>query len=410
MKDDIYQLVRDFITADFDRAVKLREELHQIPEPGLHLPQTLQKVRGEFENLGLEIHDAREVSGFVAILRGGADHTGEQRPLVLLRADMDALPVAEETNLSWASTNGAMHACGHDMHMAGIITTARALTAVQEKLPGDVLFFLQPGEEGDDGAQFLIDDGLLEAAGRLPDHAYGLHVWSANYPTGVMTSRPGPLMASSDILRLSVQGKGGHGSAPHMALDPVPVIAEMITQSQVMVAREFNIFDPVVVTCGRVIAGSAPNVIADTAQAEFTLRAFSEEARQRLIDHLRRLFTGVAQAHGMEVTIEVEELYPVTVNDPQEYDYVAATLSERYPDRWSELPTPVGAAEDFSKILQRIPGSYVFVSAVPSGTDPATAPYNHSPKAYYDSGALTDCSMILAELALGRLLDGGPAQ
>lgn len=393
------------IASNQQSIVALRRELHQIPEPGLHLPETNARIREEFESLGLEITDAQEVSGFTAVLRGGkaAGTPLEKRPIVLLRADMDALPVEEETGLDWASTNGAMHGCGHDMHMAGIVGAARALHAVRDELAGDVVFFLQPGEEGWDGARHLIDEGLLETAGRLPDHAYGLHVWSGQYPSGTITSKAGPLMASSDTIIVRVQGTGGHGSAPHKALDPVPVAAEMVTQTHVLVTREFDIFDPVVVTCGSVVAGSAANVIPDHATAKFTLRAFDPETRDRLIRSLSRLFEGIASAHGTTCELEVRKLYPVTTNPDDEAAYLADVMNESFPGRWVELPQPVGAAEDFSKILEHIPGAFVFVSAVDPSKDPETAAFNHSPHATYDDSVLGDCSRMLVELALKRL-------
>ncbi len=385
--------------------ISLRRELHQIPEPGLHLPQTNARVRQEFESLGMEITDARQVSGFTAVLRGGAGAKTplEKRPTVLLRADMDALPVTEETGLTWASTNGAMHGCGHDMHMAGIIGAARALHAVRQELAGDVVFFLQPGEEGWDGAQHLIDEGLLESAGRLPDHAYGLHVWSAQYAQGTITSKQGALMASSDTIIVRVHGVGGHGSAPHKALDPVPVAAEMVTQSHVLVTREFDVFNPVVVTCGSLVGGSAANVIPDHATAKFTLRAFDTTTRERLIQNLVRLFEGIASAHGTTCEIETKKLYPVTTNHDEETDFLSKVTEDAFPGRWSELAKPVGAAEDFSKILERIPGAFAFVAAVDPDKDPETAAFNHSPHATYDDSVLDDCSRLLAELAIRRL-------
>lgn len=396
------------ILADQEESlVELRHDLHRIPEVGLHLPQTLERVRGEFQELGLEIHDASDVSGFVAILRGGADAAtrpgDDRRPLVLLRADMDALPVTEETGLEWASANGAMHGCGHDLHMAGIVGAARALNAVRDQLAGDVLFFLQPGEEGADGAQHLIDDGLLTAAGRLPDHAYGIHVWSAPYPAGRITSMAGSMMASSDVLEVTVLGRGGHGSAPHAALDPVPIAAEMVTQTHVVVTREFDVFHPVVVTCGSIVAGEAANVIPDSATAKFTLRAFDPATRERLIGTLTRLFQGIAAAHGAQCRVEEIRLYPVTETSAEETDYAAGVVDEVFPGRWAEMEHPVSAAEDFSKILQRIPGTYLFIAAVPEGVDETTAAQNHSPLAVFDDSAIQDAARVLTELAVHRL-------
>jgi len=400
---DVVERVRKVLDVEAESLVALRRELHQIPELALDLPQTASRVRAEFEALGCEITDAREVSGFVAVLRGGGYEPGDKHPTVLLRADMDALPVVEETGVEWASTNGAMHACGHDMHMAGIVGAARALHAVRDRLVGDVLFFLQPGEEGWDGAQHLIDEGLLEASGAQPDHAYGLHVWSGRFPSGIITTRPGALMASTDSMHIEVKGRGGHGSAPFLALDPVPVIAEIITQSHVAVTREFDISDPVVATCGAVLAGTTSNVIPDSARASFTLRTFSEANRQRLPDVLERLARGIAAAHGMDVVVEREILYPPTINDVAEAAFVEQVTDAVFPGRFAELPAPLGAGEDFSKILQRIPGCYVFVSAVPEGVDAESAPFNHSPRAFYDDSYLTDCSLLLASLAVARL-------
>lgn len=410
--------------------IALRHALHQIPEVGNHLPLTYARVRAQFEALGLEIHDATTVTGFAAVLRGGAGRGGARdgdsagasaavsgttasgtaaahRPVVLLRADMDGLPVVEETGLDWASTNGNMHACGHDLHMTGIVGAARALAARRDELAGDVVFLLQPGEEGFDGAQHLIDEGLLEVAGRLPDHAYGLHVWSAPYAPGVITSRPGPLMGSTDTINVTVKGRGGHGSSPHRTLDPVPVIAAMITASHAMVTREFDIFDPVVVTCGSVEAGASANVIPDTATGRFTLRAFSPETRERLVASLERVFRGVAATFGMDCELDIRRMHPVTENPEAEVDFARTVTEDLFPGRWEDLEHPVGAAEDFSKILQRIPGTFLFVSAVSAGVgaeEAAGGPTNHSPRAAFDDSVLVDCATLLVELAWRRVM------
>ena len=186
-----------------------------------------------------------------------------------------------------------------------------------------------------------------------------------------------------------------------------PRIAEMVTQSQVMVAREFNIFDPVVVTCGSVQAGQAFNVIPADARAKFTLRAFSDESREKLFASLQRLFEGIAAAHGMTCEVDITKLYPVTTNAEDEVAFLASTCEDVLPGRWADLADPVGASEDFSKILQRIPGTYAFVSAVPQGQDdPERLPFNHSPFAVFDDSVLADCATLLAELAARRLSEG----
>ncbi|MBD3689662.1 M20 metallopeptidase family protein [Nanchangia anserum] len=387
-----------------DDLVDLRHRLHQIPEVGLDLPRTGDAIAAEIRALGLEMHEATRVTGYMAILRGGKETApGEPRPLVLLRADMDALPVSENTGLEWASTNGAMHGCGHDLHMAGLVGAMRMLSARAEELGGDVIFMFQPGEEGHDGAQHLIDEGLLEAAGRLPDHAYGLHVWAGRYPAGFIGTRPGPMMASSDTVGITIIGRGGHGSAPHEALDPIPVAANLIQQAQVAVAREFSIFDPVVVTCGQVHAGSAANVIPDEAYCEYTLRAFSPHTRTRVVRRLMELATSIAESHGMSAHCEHTPLYPVTMNDADEFAFCRDTIDEVLPGRWATQDEPMAAAEDFSKVLERIPGCFIGVSAVPEGAEAADRPFNHSAKATFSDDVVADCSTILASLAYARL-------
>ena len=414
--------VLDDVHALRDDLVALRHELHQCPEVGLHLPRTLAVVRREVEALGLEIYESTRVSGLMAVLRGTATTAAEPSPtpgreIVLLRADMDGLPVVEDNDLDWRSTNGAMHACGHDLHMAGLIGAMRVLHARRDRLAGDVVFMFQPGEEGHDGARHMIEEGLLDVAGRTPDHAYGVHVWAARYPAGFIGTRPGAMMASSDTIAVTIRGRGGHGSAPHETLDPIPVIAEIITTLQVMVAREFNVFDPVVLTCGQVHAGSAANVIPDDAFAEFTLRAFSTKARERLVRRVSEVSTSVASAHGMHADIDHTPLYPVTMNDPNEVNFVAHLTNSLWPGRWQEQTEPMAAAEDFSRVLERIPGCFIGVSAVDlnaedsgedvanPGVDDAHArlAFNHSPRARFSDDAVTVCAALLAQFAHARL-------
>ncbi|MDO5722591.1 MAG: M20 family metallopeptidase [Actinomycetaceae bacterium] len=405
-----------------EELITLRRELHQIPELQLELPRTQARVLAELEDLGLEITKCQSATGFVAVLRGegapagegadaGADSDAgaggrERRPIVLLRADMDALPVEEKTDLTWRSTNGNMHACGHDLHMSALIGALRILHNQRHALGGDVIAMFQSGEEGFDGARHMIEEGLLDAAGRTPDHAYGLHVWSGRYPHGYIGTRPGAMMASSDTVRITVQGRGGHGSAPHEALDPIPVAAEIITQAQVMVTREFNAFDPVVATCGQIHSGYAANVINDEVMMEWTLRAFSPTSRERLVQRLQELAQGIARAHGMDVTCQVKRLYPVTMNNEDEYHFARQTAEELWPGRWQEQETPMAAAEDFSRVLELIPGVFIGVSAVPEGTDATTAAFNHSARANFSDHVVPDCAALLAGLAMRRLGNG----
>jgi hippurate hydrolase len=296
-----------------------------------------------------------------------------------------------------------MHACGHDLHTAGLVGAVRLLAARRAELPGDVVFMFQPGEEGWNGAGHMIREGVLTAAGRPVVAAYGLHVIS-EIPAHRFTGRPGPLMAASDGLFVRVVGAGTHGSRPYGGLDPVPAACEMVTALQTMVTRRFDIFDPVVVTVGTFHAGTKRNVIPDDATFEATVRSYSVAARERLRAESVRLCEDIAAAHGLRAEVSYDAEYPVTVNDPEHHEFVADTVRELFGDeRFQPMPNPDPGSEDFSRVLAEVPGAYVFLGACPPAVDPATAPTNHSPLATFDDAVLPDGAALLAELAVRRL-------
>ncbi|AQP50365.1 M20 metallopeptidase family protein [Tessaracoccus flavescens] len=383
--------------------VALRRDLHQIPEVGLQLPQTQARVLEALEGLPLEITLGRSVSSVVAVLRGGRPTEGK-RPVVLLREDMDALPVEELTGLDYASTNGNMHACGHDLHMSMLVGAAHELCARREELAGDVIFMFQPGEEGVDGARYMLEEGVMDAAGSQPDWVYAIHVWSALDPCGTFSTKPGTVMASSDVAKVRVVGRGGHGSTPQRAADPVPALAEITTALQTMVTRRFDVQDPVVVTVGLLQAGTIANVIPEDGRLEATLRTFSHEARDRLIETIPQVVEGIASAHGVTGEFTLLEQYPVTINDDAEADVVAAVVTELYgEDRHARWRHPLAGAEDFSRLLELTPGCFIGLSACPPDIDPDTAPFNHSAYARFDDSVVEDGAHLLAELALRKL-------
>lgn len=379
--------------------VALRRKLHQVPEIGLELPRTQELVLAALDGLPLEITLGRQLSSVTAVLRGG-----RPGPAVLLRGDMDALPVTERTGEPFSSRHeGAMHACGHDLHTAGLVGAARLLATRQDELPGDVIFMFQPGEEGHDGARYMIEEGVLEAAGKPVIGAYGVHVTSSTLPCGVFATRPGPLMAASAGLFVTVEGAGGHGSTPHRTLDPVPAACEMVLGLQTMVTRRFNVFDPVVVTVGSFHAGTRRNIIPDQASFEATVRTFSPEALERARELSVKLCQDIAAAHGLRATVEFHGEYPLTVNDADEYEFTADTVRELFgADRFTPMEQPLTGSEDFSRVLERVPGTFVFLGATTSD-DPETAPTNHSALARFDDSVLADSATLLAELALRRL-------
>lgn len=383
--------------------VALRHELHQIPEIGLDLPKTQARILQALEGLPLEVTLGKGLSSITAVLRGTAPGRPEQRA-VLLREDMDALPVVEETGLDWASTNGNMHACGHDTHMAMLVGAAHRLCAVRQQLAGDVVFMFQPGEEACDGAGLMIAEGVLDAPGYRVGSAFAIHSWASQFAPGAFAAKPGTIMSAVDTLRVKVVGRGGHGSAPHLSLDPVPPMAEMITGLQVMLSRHFNVFDPAVITVGRVRAGEASNVIPDFAEFEATVRSFTPEANDRLHTLVPELLQGIATSHGVSVEVDFPHIYPATINTADEVAVVRDAVHEVFGEqRWVEMPNSMTASEDFSRVLAEVPGCYLLLSGVPEGVDPAGQANNHSPRAHYDDAWLDDGATLLAEVALRQL-------
>jgi hippurate hydrolase len=383
----------------------LRHALHREPELGLDLPRTQEKVLAWLDGLGYEVSTGSATTSVTAVLRGGGVVAGATAPVVLLRGDMDALPVQERTGLDYASeVDGVMHACGHDLHTAMLAGAATLLAERRDHLAGDVVLMFQPGEEGFDGAGVMIREGVLDAAGRRADAAYGLHVASALAPGGTFMSREGAIMSASDGLIVTINGAGGHGSAPFMAKDPVIVAAEMVTALQAMVTRQFDVFDPVVLTVGLLQAGTKRNVIPESAHFEATVRSFSEAAQERLRTAIPRLLQGIAAAHGVEVDVEYMGEYPVTVNDGGETAFARAAAEELFgPERYLAMPNPLAGSEDFSRVLAEVPGAFLFLSAVPEGADHATAAFNHSAYAVFGDAVLADGSALYARLAIERL-------
>jgi amidohydrolase len=383
---------------------QLRHAIHREPEIGLHLPGTQRKVLDFLAGLPLEISTGTALSSVTAVLRGSR----ADGPVVLLRGDMDALPVTERTGLPYASqTEGTMHACGHDLHTAMLAGAARLLAARQRELPGCVVFMFQPGEEGLAGARYMIEEGVLDAAGRRPAAAYALHVFSAELPTGVVSTRPGPMLASSQVLEVTVHGRGGHASMPHRAADPIPAACEMVTALQAMVTRRFDVFDPVVITVGWFQAGTTSNVIPDQASFQASVRTFSPSAGQRVRESTLALVNAIASAHGLSVTAGFRDGYPVTVNDDAETRFAAGVATALLGEGGCVAQAnPLTGSEDFSFVLGQVPGAFLSLGACPPGADPQAAPVNHAGDAVFDDSVLATGTALYAELAWQRLAAG----
>ena len=393
-------MTREEAAAIAGEIADLRHDIHREPEIGYDLPRTQRKVLAALDGLPLEITLGSALTSVTAVLRGG-----RPGPAVLLRGDMDALPVTEATGVPYASRiDGVMHACGHDLHTAMLAGAARLLAARRPEIPGSVIFMFQPAEEGGGGAKLMIGEGVLGAAGEPPVAAYALHVFSDMLGSGVFASRPGPALAASDAIDVTVRGRGGHASVPYRGLDPVPAACEMVTALQAMVTRRFDVFDPVVVTVGSFHAGTARNVIPDEAAFHGTARSYSPQSRERLRDETVRLVRNIAQAHGLTAEARFVEGYPVTVNDPAEAAFATATAADIFGAGRAVTPAqPLTGAEDFSFVLGQVPGAFIMLGACPPGTDPRTAPSNHSAAAVFDDAVLADGATLYAELALRRL-------
>lgn len=382
-----------------DGAVDLRRRIHRQPEIGLDLPRTQRAILEALEGLPLAVSTGERTTSVVAVLQG--EHPG---PTLLLRGDMDALPMPEDTGLEFASeVDGAMHACGHDTHVAMLSSAARLLAGRRDLLHGSVLFMFQPGEEGFHGARFMIEEGLLDGP-RAPEAAFAIHIISI-LPSGQITTKGGPLLAASDRPQITVRGRGGHASSPHLSRDPVAVAAEIVTALQTLVTRHVDVFDPAVITITHIQAGSANNVIPESAWMEGTMRTLSIETRERLIADARRLVAGIASAHGLEAELTLdEEGYPATINDTAMADFaLRVAVQELGTDAVGAMEVPMMGSEDFSYILQRVPGAMVRLGGAPPGVE--APPSNHSNRVIFDEAAMVNGIALYAGMAL-HYLDG----
>ena len=392
-----------------DSIVSLRRAIHAEPELGLHTPKTMAKVRAALAHLPLEWREGSSTTGQVAVLKGAkpSDKPGRR---VLLRGDMDALPMDEQTNLDFASkTPGRMHACGHDTHTAMLAGAAQLLADQREAFAGDVLFMFQPGEEGFHGARFMLEDGLLggsEEFGPLPEAAFALHIMP-NAPHGVVAGRAGPLLAAADQFDIRVTGQGGHASMPHDTRDPVPAAAAIVSALQAMVTRRFNAAEPVVVTVTQIDAGTAHNIIPDHATLAGTIRSLSPENRASLHALIRETAEHTAKAHGVEAEVTITEGFPVSICDPRAVALGQAVVRESLGEAsWRDMPDPLMGAEDFAYVLEKVPGAMFFLGVAHEGDDWRQCCGIHSPRMMVDESALPHGTATLAGCAL-RFLERG---
>jgi amidohydrolase len=373
-----------------------RRDVHEHPELGNHETRTAQVVADTLRSFGLEPRTDVAHTGVVAILKGG-----KPGPRIALRADMDALPVTEQTGLPFASRVkgeyrgqpvGVMHACGHDMHVAILLGVAEALTKMKGELPGEVMFVFQPAEEGPPtpgetaGAKLMLDQGLFRDF--KPDAVLGLHVW-ASLHVGDIGVRAGPTMAAVDEWTLKITGKQTHGARPWDGVDPITVGAQILLGAQSIVARQVNIANsPVVLTAGQFQSGVRFNIIPDDALLVGTLRTFDPAVRKDVIDRFRRTATDFAEASGAKAELEVDSNAPALVNDPALVAKLRPSLEAVVGKNHVIDQPPLTVSEDFAYYASAAPVMFFFVGSTPAGMDPATMPMNHSPRYAPDEGAL----------------------
>ena len=378
-------------------AIAMRRDLHAHPELGNDLPRTQAKVLEALSGLGLSISTGASLSSVTAVL-----DSGRPGPTVLLRGDMDALPMPEDTDVDFRSTvDGAMHACGHDAHTAMLASAAKLLVARQADLTGKVVFMFQPGEEGFGGADLMINEGVLDVAGR-PDLAFAIHV-TPSVPNGIIATRGGTIMASSDQFIIDIVGRGGHASQPHAALDPIPIACELVLALQTLVTRKVNAFDPAVITVAHITAGTTSNVIPERAQIHGTIRTVSAMTRSFVHAEIEKLASGLAAAHGATAEIDLHLGYPVTVNDATVAAWSREIAEGVLGDGSAlEMPSPVMGAEDFSYILEKVPGSMVFLGLCPDGVNFYEAAPNHSNRMVINEKGMASGIALYAGVALAK--------
>src|SRR5919199_181217 len=344
--------IRDSFGEDI---VALRREIHREPELGFDTKRTAEKVLDALEGLPLEVETGLAENGIVATLKGEGDG-----PTVALRADMDALPIQEETGLPFASeTDGKMHACGHDGHTSMLVGAARALSQehLRERLNGTVKFVFQPAEEGQAGGRAMVEEGVAEGVGSI----YALHLWPG-LPFGKAATKAGPIMAAADAFEMTVRGSGGHGAMPHLAADAVAIAAHIVTALQTIVSREVDPVEPAVLTVGEIGAGSAFNIIPETARLGGTVRTLSAELRERMPERIEELARGVAQGMRGDAELEYSFSYPVTSNDFNAAKLALGVAGELFgEERSMELANPSMGAEDFAFFLEQVPGAFIWL-------------------------------------------------
>ncbi|MFW5980713.1 MAG: M20 metallopeptidase family protein [Halanaerobiaceae bacterium] len=381
----------------YEELVKIRRDIHQNPEPGMQEYQTAEYIKNYLKKLDIEIiGDGLGETGIVALIRGEkqSDRT------VAFRADMDALPIEEETGLEFASTNkGMMHACGHDGHIAMLLITARILQEKKKNIKGNVVLIFQPGEEFSFGARKMIEDGLFELLDKFQlkvEAILALHLWM-DFPSGEVRIKPGNMMAASDKILISIEGERTHGAMPHQGIDGIVAAGEVILALQTIMSREIDPAETAVLSLGKIEGGDSYNIIADKVELTGTLRTLKKDVRRQIIERIKQKTQSVVKSYRGKVNIEIQKMYPLTINNEEIVD-VINKLSEVKVKR---LEKPCLASEDFSYFLNRIPGAMAFIGAR-NDKKGLNRPLHHA-EFNFDESALREGVKVLTGFAFSYL-------
>ena len=374
----------------------LRRDFHQFPELGFQEFQTAEKIIHELSQWeGFSIQTGIAETGIVATLTGS--NPGNT---VLVRFDMDALPVQEETGAPYSSQNdGVMHACGHDGHMAIGLTVARLLSEFRQDLNGEVILLFQPAEEGLGGALRMIEEGVLET--NRPDIALGMHLWNEK-PLGWLGISDGPVMSASETFQIKIRGKGGHGGIPHKAVDPIVASAGVINAVQSLTAREVNPLESSVVSFCTIHAGEAHNVIPEVVSLSGTIRTFKQDTRELVLKRFNEIVKSIAEAHLCQAEIILEKISPAVENHPAVTAVVRQSARRLFPEATLEDNYQTMASEDMAFFLEEVPGCYSLIGS--ANPEEGLAAKHHQPDFDFDEGAMTTAAALILE-AVNTLLD-----
>jgi hippurate hydrolase len=372
-----------------EKIVALRRDIHREPELGFGTKKTAEKVLSALEGLPLDIQTGVAENGIVATLRGWGDG-----PMVGLRADMDALPIHEETSLPFASEiEGRMHACGHDGHTSMLVGAAHALSGMRERLKGAVKFLFQPAEEGGGGGKVMVEEGVADDVACI----FALHLWPG-LPFGTAATKAGPIMAASDAFEIEIRGSGGHGAMPHLTADAIAIAAQVVTALQTVVSREVDPVEPAVLTVGEIRAGSAFNIIPETASLGGTVRTLDEDLRRTMSERIEQLARGIAKGMRGDAALDYDFSYPVTMNDEGAASYALGVIRNLFGEENTlELSNPSMGGEDFAFFLEKVPGAFIWLGV---GEEVSRL---HTPTFAFDEEILPRGSALFTALALEKL-------